>query len=100
MQARVETHLCGILIQIISNTVNDHKMLRISYSEDALLSGCYLLGIIIPVRGSQVSWTDSLKQMNWKCVQFQLHYDHSLVFYISVKSCDECWALLAEVDAG
>lgn len=55
MQARVETHLCGILIQIISNTVNDHKMLRISYSEDALLSGCYLLGIIIPVRGSQVS---------------------------------------------
>lgn len=101
MRARLETHLCGILIQIGSNTVTDHKMSRIScYSEDTLLSGCYLLGILIQVRGCQVSWTDSQKQMNWKCVQFQLHYDHILVIYISVESCDECWTLLAEVGAG
>lgn len=36
--------------------------------------------------------------MNWKYVQFQLHYDHSPVIYISVESCDECCAPLAAAE--
>lgn len=106
MRAGVETHLCGVLIQIISNIGNPPENAEnFPYSEDTLLSGRYLLGIHNNNNsGSWLSggWTDSLKQMNWKCVQFQLHYDPSLAIYISVESCDECWALLAaaQVDAG
>lgn len=44
-----------VFSQIISNTVTDHKMLRISLILRTLLSGCYLLGIIIQVQGCQVS---------------------------------------------
>lgn len=56
MRAGVETHLCGVLIQIISNIVNPPENVEnFPYSEDTLLSGRYLLGIIIQVLGCQVA---------------------------------------------